>query len=142
MSGRQDWLRILLKETGRQQQDVAKLWKCDGAVVSRFIASGAPELTWDRAVSLSKMFQVSLDELHRRISGAERSDAIRPPSVGSLPAAQHNAIANLESAVEHLRAALPDATVKLSIVMGDRTRKVPPEHEKAAGLAGHAGQKS
>jgi hypothetical protein len=51
------------------KSDLAKAWGCDSAVVSRFIKSGEPKLTWDRAMALSRLLELELEELQTRIAG-------------------------------------------------------------------------
>jgi hypothetical protein len=65
---RHGWIKTRLAERGYMQKDLVKAWGVTAAVVSRFIATGEPELTWDRAQSLSFMLDMSLDELKVRLT--------------------------------------------------------------------------
>lgn len=106
--GRHEWLKHALAARGFRQSDVAKEWDVDDAVVSRFIKSGEPELTWDRAQSLAKMLEMTLDEMRLRLqegmpprAAAARAEAA-PASNGAPPAVHLDsamAMKDLHSAV-------------------------------------------
>jgi plasmid maintenance system antidote protein VapI len=62
------WIKSALMDRDLHQRDLAARWNVTDAVVSRFINSGTPELTWERACVLADMFGLSLDELRDRLS--------------------------------------------------------------------------
>jgi plasmid maintenance system antidote protein VapI len=72
------WLKDALIDAGLRQKDVAKIWHCGPAVISRFIQTGEPRLTYDRLVSLAKLLGMGVEELHLRISSgiAPRGGAV------------------------------------------------------------------
>jgi len=116
------WLKDVLGDQDYMQKDVAKAWGCTDAVVSRFLKTGAPELTWDRALSLSRMLGIPLDELRLRLG--ERLPMQRgvkskpPPKHEPEVAAQKDcdALDNLKRAVDRARRELPDVEIKVSII--------------------------
>jgi hypothetical protein len=87
------WLVRALADRGYQQRDLAKAWKVDDAVVSRFISSGKPDLTPERQMMLSQMLGLTNDQLLSRLYGEMPLAgviALRPPPVPTpapLPAA-------------------------------------------------------
>jgi hypothetical protein len=62
------WVRTALAEAGLMQKDVAKAWGCDVAVISRWIKTGEPKLTWERAQALAEMLGMSIAEFQIRIA--------------------------------------------------------------------------
>jgi hypothetical protein len=60
---RHGWLVGALQDAGYSQRDLAKAWKVDDAVVSRFISVGKPDLTPERQMLLSQMLGLSNDQL-------------------------------------------------------------------------------
>lgn len=115
---RHGWLRGALADKGLQQQDVAKRWGVDNAVVSRFIRTGTPELTWDRAMALSEMLGMSLDELRLRLSegiAPRRKGAATAGAPATHAGGKDEALAQLREAVAKARTACPDATIDVSI---------------------------
>ncbi|OLB79028.1 MAG: hypothetical protein AUI16_02175 [Alphaproteobacteria bacterium 13_2_20CM_2_64_7] len=69
MAKRHGWLVGALDDAGYQQRDLAKAWKVDDAVVSRFISSGKPDLTPERQMILSQMLGMTNDQLLARLYG-------------------------------------------------------------------------
>jgi hypothetical protein len=63
------WLVGALADRGYQQRDLAKAWKVDDAVVSRFISSGKPDLTPERQMMLAQMLGITNDLLLKRLYG-------------------------------------------------------------------------
>lgn len=131
---RHAWLRTALADRGHRQKDLAKAWGVDDAVASRFIKTGEPELTFDRAQSLAKMLDVGLDELKLRLAeglapvqrrGAPRAeqqaardarDERAPSEIGSPAEA---ALDNLKSAVARVQATLPGTKVCATVTYGE-----------------------
>jgi hypothetical protein len=124
---RHGWIRAALSERGHMQKDVAMAWGCDDAVVSRFIKTGEPELTWERAQSLALMLGIeSLDELklrlregiapRRRAPQANEVTTQRRSSNGDAePEPVRTALDQLKEAVDTVRGLLPAAKVSVSI---------------------------
>jgi hypothetical protein len=67
-SRKHEWVRTALAEAGLMQKDVAKAWGCDVAVISRWIKTGDPKLTWERAQVLAGMLGMSIAEFQVRIA--------------------------------------------------------------------------
>ena len=84
---RHRWLREALADKGLLAKDVAKAWGVGPAVVSRFIATGDPELTWERAEALCRMLGLDMNELQGKIAAARKpaKEAARLPDA---PAAE------------------------------------------------------
>ncbi len=122
---RHGWLRGSLSDAGLRQKDVAEMWGCDEAVVSRFIKSGEPALTFDRALSLSKKLGMTLDELNVRLQEGLAPRKARPqpiaPAVAKAAAGDDVSTAMLEAkaAVARLQELLPDAKIIFQINLGD-----------------------
>lgn len=72
------WVKTALAEAGLMQKDVAKSWKCDVAVISRWIKTGVPKLSYDRMKVLAAMLDMDLNELSARLEGQT------PPRVGAI----------------------------------------------------------
>jgi len=85
------WLVGALADRGYQQRDLAKAWRVDDAVVSRFISSGKPDLTPERQMLLSQMLGMTNDQLLTRLYGEVPISGViqlRPPPApvsGPLP---------------------------------------------------------
>jgi len=77
------WLVGALMDAGYQQRDLAKAWKVDDAVVSRFISVGKPDLTPQRQMVLAQMLKITNDALLAKLYGEDRLPA--PRGVTSLP---------------------------------------------------------
>ncbi len=140
---RHGWLRGALADAGLRQKDVAEMWSCDEAVISRFIKTGEPQLTFDRALQLSRKLNMSLDELTLRLD-----EGLAPRKSGRTAALQvsagrgghsggsgtadgaasgngnHNssdvavAIAEAKAAIARLQELLPDAKIIFHIDLG------------------------
>jgi hypothetical protein len=86
------WLVGALADRGYQQRDLARAWKVDDAVVSRFISSGKPDLTPERQMLLSQMLGLTNDQLLIKLYGdmpMRRVIPLRPPPVPTpAPASQ------------------------------------------------------
>lgn len=112
---RHAWLRDALMDKGKRQKDLAKLWKVDEAVASRFIRTGEPTLTMDRAVLLSQMLDMDLNELQLRLAEKPlpRASSHVPPE----PAATDplDVLTELRAAVERARDSLPGWKITLDI---------------------------
>jgi hypothetical protein len=123
------WLRDALADKGLRAKDVAKAWGCTDAVVSRFIKLGEPELTWDRAETLSRMLGMDLRELQIRFAEKPLPDAIRHsvPSQarpnhrdheheqGHVPVGAQAALERLREAVNYARQVLPGYRITVKI---------------------------
>lgn len=125
---RHGWLRSALADKGLRQKDLAKLWGCDEAVVSRFVKTGDPELTWDRANTLSSKLGMSLEELKLRLqegiaprtrtTAATRLVPNGAPAVASVDDVAV-AMADAKAAVQRLKELLPDAQIVFQINLGE-----------------------
>ena len=122
MAKRHGWLVGALDDHGYQQRDLARAWKVDDAVVSRFINSGKPDLTPQRQMMLAQMLGMTNDQLLGKLFGEMRpmprvlplrqqSPAAQTPPMPSADAVQ----AEIERAVTRLEAMLPGATVSIHI---------------------------
>ena len=121
MAKRHGWLVGALEDHGYQQRDLARAWKCDDAVVSRFINSGKPDLTPQRQMLLAQMLGMTNDQLLAKLYGdvplsriiplRQQSPAAQTPPMPSTDAVQ----AEIERAVARLEAMLPGATVSIHI---------------------------
>jgi hypothetical protein len=80
------WLVGALSDAGYQQRDLAKAWRVDDAVVSRFISTGKPDLTPERQMLLSEMLGLTNDQLLIKLYGSMRR-VMRPPPVPASPRA-------------------------------------------------------
>lgn len=103
------------------------MWSCDEAVVSRFIKSGEPQLTFDRALSLSKKLEMSLDELNLRLQEGiaprtkARAAQVDPKQPNKVEPASDvaTAMAEANSAVQRLKELLPNAKIVFQINLGE-----------------------
>jgi hypothetical protein len=121
-----EWLRTALAVEGHRQKDLAEAWGVDDAVVSRFISTGEPELTWHRGNILARMVNMSLNELEARLA-----ENIPPRSAGPSRANSHasaapdggnrvqNILDELSDCVERARKALPQAHISVRITFGE-----------------------
>jgi plasmid maintenance system antidote protein VapI len=71
-SAKHGWIRDLLRDHDLTQNDLAEAWECTPAVVSRFINAGVPDITFARAIVLSKLVKLSLDDLAQKINPKPR----------------------------------------------------------------------
>src|SRR5215471_1769989 len=55
---RHGWLRNALADHGFTAREVAKRWKCNEAVVARYIARGEGKMTVQRVIILAKMLKM------------------------------------------------------------------------------------
>lgn len=83
---RHSWIRGRLLDLGRQATDIAIVWgrlegkkKLDDAVISRFIKTGTPTITLERAVVLAELLQMGLLELTVRLSEKPLPTAVLGP---------------------------------------------------------------
>jgi hypothetical protein len=116
------WLVGALMDAGYQQRDLAKAWKVDDAVVSRFISIGKPDLTPQRQMVLAQMLNITNDALLAKLYGEDRLPA--PRGVTALP---HVVVSRedeqlpgpvqieMRRAVERLERLLPGAIVTINI---------------------------
>jgi len=120
------WLVGALMDAGYQQRDLAKAWKVDDAVVSRFIASGKPDLTPQRQMILAQMLNLTNDALLSKLYGTTPLPAAR--AVTALPrvvVTRDNDVnepplpgpvqIELRRAVERIERLLPGAVVTINI---------------------------
>jgi hypothetical protein len=147
---RHGWLVGALQDAGYQQRDLARAWKVDDAVVSRFITSGKPDLTPERQMMLAQMLGITNDQLLSKLYGDipvrriiplrpdndQRAPALAPvppPSQRSMPP---QPITNSEGpelelttdvqreirrAVDRLQQLLPDAVVNITLTYEKRS---------------------
>lgn len=128
---RHAWLKPALAQAGHLQKDLAFAWDVDQAVVSRFIKTGEPALTFDRAQALCRMLGISLDELNLRLQ--EGLPIEKRPSAKARAAAHPTplveatietpgtdaAMANLNNAVLGAIKALGVRNIKVVLDYGD-----------------------
>lgn len=72
------WVKDALMEAGKDQKALAKAWGCGAAPVSRWIKTGEPTLSLERAEITAKLLDMSLDEFRTRLAGGI------PPRVGAV----------------------------------------------------------
>jgi hypothetical protein len=132
------WLVGALADAGYQQRDLARAWRVDDAVVSRFISTGKPDLTPERQMMLAQMLGMTNDQLLRRLYGevlVPRVIALRPPPVAVAAPVPHreqtttlthpdrDAVeAAIRHCVERLQQMLPGATISIHITYDRRER--------------------
>ena len=95
------WVKTALAEAGLEQRDVAKAWGVTPAVISRWIKTGEPKLSFERAGTLAKMIEMSIEELQARIAGGT------PPRLGAIA----RAVARREAPAAPMPAASPPAGI-------------------------------
>jgi hypothetical protein len=112
------WVKVALAEAGKEQKDLAKAWGVGPAPVSRWIASGEPKLSFERAEILARMLKMSLPELQARLAGGTppRSGAVaravarrEAPVVPAAPSPEGilGAIKEMEAVAARVQATLP-----------------------------------
>jgi hypothetical protein len=113
------WLVGALADKGYQQRDLARAWKVDDAVASRFINSGKPDLTPHRQMILAQMLGLSNDQLLAKLYGDNPMPRVIPLRVEAEAATnseQPLAVqAEMRRAVERLETLLPGANVTINI---------------------------
>lgn len=117
---RHGWLTGALLDAGYQQQDLAKAWGCDNAVVSRFITSGKPDLTPERQMILSQILNLTNDELLAKLYGSvvRRSVSALPlpaQDAGAGPVQGDVVQQQIAAFVRSMQQQLPGARVTVSI---------------------------
>jgi hypothetical protein len=127
MAKMHSWLVGALADRGYQQRDLAKAWKVDDAVVSRFISSGKPDLTPERQMMLSQMLGMTNDQLLARLYGEMPVRRVIPLHPQSAPRREQTSPpltrnpnpdaveAEIRRAVERLEELLPGATISIHI---------------------------
>jgi plasmid maintenance system antidote protein VapI len=123
MAKKHGWLAGALADKGYQQHDLARVWKVDDAVVSRFISSGKPDLTPERQMILSQILGLTNDQLLARLYGdiPLRRIIQQPQPSGASHSSNPNsggieqAHAELKRAIDQLQELIPDATVTVTI---------------------------
>lgn len=76
------WVRDLLDARGYKQRDLARLWGCSEAAVSRFLAGlDSGDMPLSRAYPLSRMLGMDLEELVARMGFAGETVNLPPVSV-------------------------------------------------------------
>lgn len=121
MVKRHGWLAGALADKGYGQKDLARAWKVDDAVVSRFISSGKPDLTPERQMILSQILGLTNDELLGKLYGPMVRRTVTPmtaPSSNANSGGIEEALAEVKRAGERLRELMPDATVTVTITYG------------------------
>jgi DNA-binding Xre family transcriptional regulator len=126
---RHAWIRDMLADRGLRAKDVATAWGVTDAVVSRFIKTGEPELTFDRATALCRMFGCTMDGLQIRISGQATSfpfaDKQKNPTfttTAPLSADAAAALADLREAANRAARTLPEGyQISVQISYAGRT---------------------
>jgi hypothetical protein len=134
-----EWAVRALHEKGYTQADLTREWgrnedrDLDDAVVSRWIAIGAPKITFSRILVLSKMLGKSADQVIASIAHAEGVTIVgpKPPAPAHpLPSATQKpadgaagdlgeALNQAQLAVRRVQELLPNAKVHFSIVLND-----------------------
>lgn len=91
-SKRHAWLVRALMDQGHTQRDLAKEWGIDDAVVTRFIATGKPDLTIERQQVLSRMLGLDHNELILRLTEGLAPRVKRPSAIskGAPPPPRDN----------------------------------------------------
>jgi hypothetical protein len=126
------WLVGALADRGYQQRDLAKAWRVDDAVVSRFISSGKPDLTPERQMILSQMLGMTNDQLLARLYGeisVPRVVPLRPlpvPAPAAPSREQNHAAVDvvIRHAVERLEELLgPGVRVSIHIDFNKRSER-------------------
>jgi hypothetical protein len=123
-TSRHGWLPAALSDRGFMQKDVAKKWGCDDAVVSRFIKTGTPELTFDRAQTLASMLDMTLDELRLRLEegiaprSARSKQRTQQAAPAAAPADTGNALDDLKAAAARARKAFPNWKIEVIVKDG------------------------
>jgi hypothetical protein len=130
------WLRNALADKGLRAKDVASAWGVDDAVVSRFIKTGDPELTWPRAEALCRMLGIDMMQLQVKLSErlSARAAARMVPFAEAPPAAAapaHEPMSRERSehcdeiiqALTHLQAAVDQASRLLRLLRGANTSR-------------------
>jgi hypothetical protein len=122
MAKKHGWLVGALDDHGLQQRDLARAWKVDDAVVSRFISTGKPDLTPERQMLLSQMLGLTNDQLLIKLYGDMPMRRVIPMQArGSAPSSNSNsggieqAHAELKRAIGRLQELMPEATVTVTI---------------------------
>jgi len=129
MPKRHRWLLGALIDAGFSQRDVAKAWHVDDAVVSRFIATGKPDLTPERQMMLSQMLGLTNDQLLGHLYGgglsfSERPRGVIPPprlvvegnDTSPPPRITDEALQKqLQQCVDRLQRLLPGVTVTINL---------------------------
>ncbi|MGE4257246.1 MAG: hypothetical protein AB7E84_18815 [Xanthobacteraceae bacterium] len=125
---RHGWLTGALIDKGYQQHDLAKAWKVDDAVVSRFISSGKPDLTPERQMILSQILGMTNDQLLAKLYG-DTTPIVRRLAAQSIVqsaedetsgSAIEKAHAEVLRAIQRLQEFMPDATVTVTITYRGR----------------------
>jgi hypothetical protein len=115
------WLVGALAGAGYQQRDLARAWRVDDAVVSRFIGTGKPDLTPERQMMLAQMLGLTNDQLLAQLYGdppARTGIPLRPPQPirPAVALTKSDTVeAEIRRAVERLEQLLPGARVSIHI---------------------------
>lgn len=125
------WLIGALEDRGFKRSDLARAWKVDDAVVSRFVASGKPDITIDRIIVLAEMLQMPSDDLIKQLAtGTPRLTVptkAPPPHVSPPPNDDGDtvtdALSAAQAAVKHVQELLPHAKVHFSVVLNNGGEK-------------------
>lgn len=116
---RHGWLVGALLDAGYQQQDLAKAWGCDNAVVSRFISSGKPDLTPERQMILAQILNLTNDELLAKLYGtiARRAVSALPAHPAPVEGKTNDTAVQdqIEACVRSLQRVLPGAKITVNI---------------------------
>lgn len=130
MAKRHGWLVGALQDAGYSQRDLARAWKIDDAVVSRFISTGKPDLTPERQMLLAQMLKMTNDQLLNRLFGGIQLSGVIRPKEEPAPASRLQLIrgdgpeleeaadlvqVEIKKAVDRLQSLLPGATVNITI---------------------------
>jgi hypothetical protein len=128
------WLVTALSDRGHLQKDLAKEWGVDGAVVTRFISTGKPDLTPERQIALARMLGMDHNELIARMyegvapRAVKKQDSNKSPQ--PAPAKPHivprsgdvnQTLSDIQRGVKLLLEMLPNAkiTFKIDVNGGD-----------------------
>lgn len=120
MNRHHEWLARALADKKYQQRDLAKAWEVDDAVVTRFLATGKPDLTPERQIKLIQMLGISHDELMKRMFGGAKAQPKRPEMLGVTNSGSlEGAIREVRSGIERLKRMLPGARIVFRIDYSD-----------------------
>lgn len=102
---RHEWLRDALADKGLRAKDVAKAWGVDDAVVSRFIKTGEPELSFTRAEALCRMLGLTISDLQIKL--ADRHVPMEEPASTPIENGAKRALEKLQACAEECLRSLP-----------------------------------
>jgi hypothetical protein len=102
------WVRTALMEARKELKDVAKAWGITPGPVTKWIQTGAPRLTIERAGKLAAMLDMSREELLVRLEGGTPPPRLAPAGATSAGGGILGAVKEMEEAAARARAMLPE----------------------------------